>query len=177
MKLFNKLVCKPGPNANTVDNNWKTTVGYTPAQAPWDNPGIQVVSCDASGTKYVLDTAVFEGNQVTSVNTGLLQNSTQWVVNLTLNHAAAAAFGTLTTNQYNSYFAGYQSGNQDDTALDSTAVVLDGNVQSAPATQQPITAGQVQISGPQPNGFDEATGDPAGEHPQVRLAAADLHSC
>ena len=43
---------------------------------------------------------------MTSVNTGLLQNTTQWVVNLTLNHAAAAAFGTLTTNQYNSYFAG-----------------------------------------------------------------------
>ena len=150
-------MCKPGPNANTVDNNWKTSVGYTLAQAPWDNPDIQVVSCDASGTKYVLDKAVFEGNQVTSVNTGLLQNSTQWVVNLTLDHAAAAAFGTLTTNQYNSYFAGYQSGNQNDTVLASTAVVLDGNVQSAPVTQQPITAGQVQISGPQPNGFDEAT--------------------
>ncbi len=157
MTLFKKLVCKPGPNANTVDNNWKSSVGYTLAQAPWDNTGIQVVSCDASGTKYVLDTAVFEGNQVTSVNTGLLQNSTQWVVNLTLDHAAAAAFGTLTTNQYNSYFAGYQSGNQNDTVLASTAVVLDGNVQSAPVTQQPITAGQVQISGPQPNGFDEAT--------------------
>jgi len=157
MKLFNKLVCKPGPNANTVDDNWKQSVGYTPAKAPWDNPNIQVVSCDASGTKYVLDKAVFEGNQVTSVNTGLLQNSTQWVVNLTLDHKAAAAFGTLTTNQYNSYYAGYQSGNQNDTVLASTAVVLDGNVQSAPVTQQPITAGNVQISGPQPNGFDEAS--------------------
>ena len=157
MKLFNKLVCKPGPNANTVDDQWKNSVGYTPALAPWDNPNIQVVSCDASGTKYVLDKAVFEGNQVTSVNTGLLQNSTQWVVNLTLDHKAAAAFGTLTTNQYNSYYAGYQSGNQNDTVLASTAVVLDGNVQSAPVTQQPITAGNVQISGPQPNGFDEAS--------------------
>ncbi|HMD92226.1 MAG TPA: protein translocase subunit SecD [Trebonia sp.] len=157
MTLFNKLKCTPGPNANTVNDNWKSSVGYTLAEAPWDNPNIQVVSCDASGTKYVLDKAVFEGNQVTSVNTGLLQNSTQWVVNLSLDHAAAAAFGTLTTNQYNSYFSGYQSGNQDDTVLDSTAVVLDGNVQSAPVTQQPITAGQVQISGPQPNGFDEAS--------------------
>ena len=155
--LFNKLVCKPGPNANTVDDNWKSSVGYTPAAAPWDNPNIQVVSCDASGTKYVLDKAVFEGNQVTSVNTGLLQNSTQWVVNLSLDHKAAAAFGTLTTNQYNSYYSGYQSGNQDDTVLASTAVVLDGNVQSAPVTQQPITAGNVQISGPQPNGFDETS--------------------
>ena len=159
MKLFDKLVCKPGPNANTVDDNWKSSVGYTAAEAPWDNPNIQVVSCDASGTKYVLDKAVFEGNQVTSVNTGLPQNSTQWVVNLTLDHAAAAAFGTLTTNQYNSYYAAAQAAGgtlSNDSVLDSTAIVLDGNVQSAPETQSPITAGQVQISGPQPNGFDEA---------------------
>jgi preprotein translocase subunit SecD len=159
MKLFNKLVCRPGPNANTVDDSWKSSVGYTAATAPWDNPNIQVVSCDASGNKYALDTAVFEGNQVTSVNTGLPQNSTQWVVNLTLDHAAAAAFGTLTTNQYNSYYAAAQAAGgtlSNDSVLDSTGIVLDGNVQSAPETQQPITAGQVQISGPQPNGFTQA---------------------
>jgi len=157
MKLFDKLVCKPGPNSTTVDNNWKNSVpGYGSGQAPWDNPDIQIVSCDASGDKYVLDKAVFEGTDVTGVNTGLLQNSTQWVVNLSLNHKAAAAFGTLTTNQYNSYYAGAQSGNQDDAVLDSTAVVLDGNVQSAPQTQQPITGGQVMIQGPQPSGFTQA---------------------
>jgi preprotein translocase subunit SecD len=76
-------------------------------------------------------------------------------VNLTLNDKATKAFGTLTTNQYNNYFAG-SSTNPNDQALDSTAVVLDGNVQSAPVTQQPITAGQVQISGPQPDGFSQA---------------------
>jgi preprotein translocase subunit SecD len=159
MKQFDKLVCRPGPNANTVDDSWKSTVGYTAAAAPWDNPNIQVVSCDASGNKFVLDKAVFQGNQVTSVTTGLPQNSTQWVVNLTLDHAAAAAFGTLTTNQYNSYFAQAQAAGgavSNDSVLDSTAIVLDGNVQSAPETQQPITAGQVQISGPQPNGFSQA---------------------
>jgi preprotein translocase subunit SecD len=159
LKQFDKLVCKPGPNANTVDDAWKATVGYTAAEAPWDNPNIQVVSCDASGTKYVLDKAVFQGNQVTSVTTGLPQNSTQWVVNLTLDHQAAAAFGTLTTNQYNSYYAQAQAAGSSlssPAVLDSTAIVLDGNVQSAPETQSPITAGQVQISGPQPNGFSQA---------------------
>jgi preprotein translocase subunit SecD len=154
-KLFNKLVCKPGPNANTVDDSWKATVGYTLGKAQWDDINSQIVSCDASGTKYVLDKAVFEGTDVTSVNTGLQQNTTQWVVNLTLNGKATKAFGELTTNQYNNYFAG-SSTNQNDLVLDSTAVVLDGNVQSAPATQQPITAGQVQITGPQPNGFSQA---------------------
>ena len=157
-KLFSKLVCKPGPNANTVDDSWKATVGYTLGKAQWDDINSQIVSCDASGNKYVLDKAVFEGTDVTSVNTGLQQNTTQWVVNLTLNDKATRAFGDLTTMQYNNYFAG-SSTNQNDQVLDSTAVVLDGNVQSAPVTQSPITAGQVQITGPPPNGFsqEEAT--------------------
>ena len=30
MKLFNKLVCKPGPNANTVDDSWKDHPSGTP---------------------------------------------------------------------------------------------------------------------------------------------------
>jgi preprotein translocase subunit SecD len=154
MKLFNKLVCKPGPNANTVDDSWKASVGYTDAGDQWDVLKNQTVSCDPSGTKYVLGPAVFEGTQLTGVTPGLLQNSSQWVVNLTLNGAATKAFGTLTTNQFNKYFP-TASTNQDDAALDSTAIVLDGGVQSAPQTQNAITAGQVQISGPQPTGFTQ----------------------
>ena len=121
----------------------------------WDDPTSQTVSCDASGTKYVLGPAVFEGTALTAFGPGLQQNTTQWVVNLTLNSAATKAFGTLTTNQYNTYYAGAQGGNQDDAALDSTAIVLDGNVQEAPETQGALTSGQFTISGPQPNGFTE----------------------
>jgi preprotein translocase subunit SecD len=157
MKQFNQLVCKPGPNSTTVDNNWKNGVaGYSLSQSPWNDPSKQIVSCDANGTKYVLGPAVFEGTDITGVTNGLLQNTTQWVVNLSVNHKAAAAEGTLTTNQYNSYYSGSQAGNEDDTVLDETALVLDGNVQSAPVTTTPITGGQIQIQGPSPNGFDEA---------------------
>ena len=155
MKLFNKLVCKPGPNATTVDDNWKKTVGYTDAADQWDVLASQTVSCDPNGNKYVLGPAVFEGTQLTDVTAALQQNSTQWVVNLTLNSAATKAFGTLTTNQYNNYYP-TASTNQNDAALDSTAIVLDGNVQSAPETQGALTSGQFTISGPQPNGFTEA---------------------
>jgi preprotein translocase subunit SecD len=154
MKLFNKLVCTPGPNATTVDDSWKKTVGYTDAGDQWDDLTSQTVSCDPSGTKYVLGPAVFEGTQLTGVTPALQQNSTQWVVNLTLNGKATEAFGTLTTNQYNNYFP-TASTNQDDAALDSTAIVLDGNVQSAPETQGALTSGTFTISGPQPNGFTE----------------------
>ena len=155
LKLFNKLVCKPGPNSTTVNESWKATVGYTLNADQYDDTSSQIVSCDPSGMKYALGPAVFEGPDVTSVNTGILQNTTQWVVDLTLNGKAAAAFGTLTTNQYNSYYASAQAGNLNDQYLDQTALVLDGSVQTAPETSSPITAGNVQITGPAPNGFTQ----------------------
>ena len=154
-KLFDKLVCKPGPNPTTVDDNWKGSVGYTDAGDQWDELKNQTVSCDPNGTKYVLGPAVFEGTQLTAVTPALQQNSTQWVVNLTLNGEATKAFGTLTTSQYNTYYSQAIAGDQTSVALDSTAIVLDGNVQSAPMTEGALTSGQFTISGPQPNGFTE----------------------
>jgi preprotein translocase subunit SecD len=148
MKLFDKLVCKPGANATTVNDSWKTSVGYSSALSQWDTVGDQTVSCDSSGDKYVLGPAVFTGTDVTSVTPGLQSNSTGWIVNITLNSAGAKAFGTLTTNQYNSYFSGISS-NEDDAVLDQTAVVLDGDVIAAPQTQQPLTTGQFEINGGQ----------------------------
>jgi preprotein translocase subunit SecD len=155
LKLFNQLVCKPGPNSTTVNPSWKSTVGYTLNADQYDDTSSQTVSCDPTGMKYALGPAVFEGPDVTSVNTGILQNTTQWVVDLTLNGKAAAAFGTLTTNQYNSYYASAQAGNLNDQYLDQTALVLDGDVQTAPETSSPITAGNVQITGPAPDGFTQ----------------------
>ena len=163
LKLFNKLVCKPGPNSTTVNESWKATVGYTLNADQYDDTSSQIVSCDPSGMKYALGPAVFEGPDVTSVNTGILQNTTQWVVDLTLNSKAAAAFGTLTTNQYNSYYANAQAGDLNSQYLDQTALVLDGDVQTAPETSSPITAGNVQITGPAPNGFTQDEANQLGD--------------
>jgi preprotein translocase subunit SecD len=154
MKLFNEMVCKPGPNDVTVDNSWKATVGYTEAGDQWDDPTSQIVSCDPNGTKYVLGPTVFEGTALTGVSAALDTTSGQWVVNLSLNGAATKAFGTLTTNQFNNYYPD-SSTNSNDATLDQTAIVLDGNVQSAPETQGALTSGQFQISGPQPSGFTQ----------------------
>jgi preprotein translocase subunit SecD len=156
MKLFDKEVCKPGRNAGTVNPGWQKTVGYSPAGDQWGHLNRQIVSCDSSGTKYVLGQAVYQGSDIATVSAGLQQDSAQWVVNLSLDSGAAAKFGTLTTSQYGSYFAGYQSGNANDQALDSTAVVLDGNVTSAEQTAQPITAGNVLITGGGSTGFTQA---------------------
>ena len=67
MKLFTKLTCTPGSDGN-VSDAWKATVGYTAQQDQWDDAGSQIVSCDASGGKYALDKAVFEGTDVHSAN-------------------------------------------------------------------------------------------------------------
>jgi preprotein translocase subunit SecD len=162
LKLFEKVTCKPGPNAYTVDDSWKNTVGYAPTGAQYDDVTAQIVSCDPNGIKYVLGPAVFTGEDITNVQTGLLQNnSSDWVVNLTLNSKATAAFASLTETQYNTYYLPYQQSQGTDLnsqALAETAVVLDGDVQSAPVTTGVIPTGQVQITGGG-NGFtqDEAS--------------------
>jgi preprotein translocase subunit SecD len=142
MRLFSKLVCTPGPN-----DAWKTTVGYTPQLDQWDATGSQIVSCDSSGNKYVLATAVFQGTDVTSENVGQLPGTTGWAVTMTLDGAATRAFGALTTRQYNDY-APYAGTNEDDAVLDQTAMVLDGDVVSSSQPQGALTTGQVEISGP-----------------------------
>jgi hypothetical protein len=154
MRLFDKLTCAPGLNDIAVDDHWKATVGYAAAQ--WNAPGSEIVSCDAAGDKYVLGQAVFGAKDISSVAVGEQRNSGQWVVDLALNGKAAAAFGTLTTKQYNTYYSGVERGNEDDAVLDSIAVVINGDVQSAPETDGPITSGMAEITGPQPAGFTGA---------------------
>jgi preprotein translocase subunit SecD len=156
IKLFNKLVCTPGPNPTTVDPSWKKTVGYTEGADQWDVLANQTVSCDPTGQKYVLGPAVFEGTDLTSVSPGVAQNSAQWQVNLSLNGKGTKAFATLTTSQFNTYAAKANSGDGDAAALNSNAIVLDGNVQSAPQNQNALTTGQFTITGPQPTGFTQA---------------------
>jgi preprotein translocase subunit SecD len=156
MKLFDKEVCKPGSDPGTVNASWQRTVGYSLAGDQWSDLGRQIVSCDSSGTRYVLGPAVYVGSDITSVSAGLQQNTAAWVVNLSLNGRAVSKFATLSTRQYDSYYAGAHGGSADDQALDSTAVVLDGNVASTEVTAEPIVGGNVMISGGGSAGFTQA---------------------
>jgi len=140
LALFRKLVCAP-ENTST----WKDQVGYTAADE-YDNPGTQIVSCDRSGNKYALDVAKVQGTQISDA-AELSTTSNQWEVTLRLNSAGASAFGALTLHQYNTYYRAAQAGNQDDQVLDTIAVVLDGNVVSAPQIQSAIPGGNAQITG------------------------------
>jgi preprotein translocase subunit SecD len=156
LRLFQRLTCTPVPSglSGAVTNDaWKATVGYTAAQ--WNAAGSEIVSCDASGGKYVLGKAVILDSQVTSATARHLQNTGQWVVDVTLNSAATTAFAQLTTSQATRYYPASQS-NWNDAVLASTAFVINGNVQSAPVTEAPITIGKLMIAGPAPTGLTEA---------------------
>ena len=136
MKLFEKLDCSDL-------NTWKQKLGYSEPQ--WDDPGSQTVACGPNGVKYVLGNAVILGTDVTSEAAEIDTTNSQWVVNLNLNGKATKAFGDLTATQASKYYPTVST-NANSAVLDQTAIVLDGNVVSAPQTTQAIPAGQVQIT-------------------------------
>jgi preprotein translocase subunit SecD len=152
LRLFQRLTCTPVPSGAVTNDAWKATVGYTAAQ--WNAAGSEIVSCDASGGKYVLGKAVILDSQVTSATARHMQNG-QWAVDVTLNSAATTAFAQLTTSQATRYYPASRS-NSNDAVLASTAFVINGNVQSAPVTGTPITIGKLMITGPAPAGLTEA---------------------
>jgi preprotein translocase subunit SecD len=148
LALFNKLTCTPGDSVR-----WKQQVGYTTANA-YDNPAVQIVSCDpATGGKYALDKAAVQGNQISGASAAE-STSNEWVVNLTFKSAGASAFGKLTSDQYNKYYAaGGDNPATSDYWLDTTAIVLDGNIASDDEIQGAILGGNAQITG----NFTQAT--------------------
>jgi preprotein translocase subunit SecD len=136
MKLFEKLDCS---NLST----WKAKLAYSEPQ--WDAPASQTVACGPNGVKYVLGQAVILGTDVLSESATIDTTTNGWVVNLTLNGKATKAFGDLTSTQASKYYPSVNS-NANDSVLDQTAIVLDGNVVEAPQTTQAIPAGQVRIT-------------------------------
>ncbi len=104
-----------------------------------DEPVKPLITCDEEGLKYLLSPAVIEGTSLSDASAGLPQQSPQWVVNLELDSEGTNVFTDVTR------------------ALVGTnrlfAIVLDGQVLSAPRVTSPITNGQAQISG----GFTQQT--------------------
>jgi preprotein translocase subunit SecD len=146
LKLFNKINCN--------DPNWKKQIGYT--TAIYDNKALQTVSCaPASGNlpalKYVLAPAQVSGTDVTSAQAGVPNsqqnlNTGAWQVNVSFNGRGTAAFGALTSHLASTYYA-TASTNPNNATLDEVAIVLDGQVVSAPEIQGAIPGGTAQITG------------------------------
>jgi preprotein translocase subunit SecD len=140
LALFNKVTCKPGDTTQ-----WKKQAGYTSPQ-DYDATNAQIVSCDSSGGKYALDVAKIPGTQIATATAQLSTTSNQWEVLVTLKGAGTTAFANLTSEQATKYYPS-ASTNEDDFYLDTIAVVLDGNVVTAPETNGAIPGGTFQVTG------------------------------
>jgi preprotein translocase subunit SecD len=92
-----------------------------------------LITCDDQGFKYLLSQAVIQGTQLTDASAGIPQNQLDWVVDLSFDSSARKTFGEVTQQ-----LAG--TGEQ-------FAIVLDGQVISAPTVNQPILGGNAQITG------------------------------
>ncbi|WP_378146560.1 protein translocase subunit SecD [Cnuibacter sp. UC19_7] len=108
-------------------------------QAPADQP---LIACSVDGTaKYILGPVEIDGSDISDASSGVATtqqgaSTGQWVVDLTFDDEGAKAFADVTTRLY-----GLQG------AQNQFAVVLDGNVITAPTTNAAITDGRAQISG------------------------------
>ena len=103
-----------------------------------DDPAQPVVACDATeGVKYLLGPSELEGTQITQASSGFNQQYNRWVVNMEFNSEGATAFAEVTGR-----LAGLES------PRNQFAIVLDGQVVSAPSNDKVIAGGGAEIFGP-----------------------------
>ncbi len=120
VKAFNAFQCPTNGTAPVVE----------------DDPKKPLVTCgsgDDQGQKYLLSSAMIEGTDLKSASAQVPQQQVNWVVSLAFNGSGTEEFTKISR-------ALYQTNNQ-------FAVVLDGQVLSAPTMNGLITNGQAQIEG------------------------------
>jgi len=157
----------PAPTAaptNPSDSNWVTPdIGQKfqafscvpPVSEPdtGADPSKPMVACDLSnGFKYILGPVEVPGSDISDASYGLQQGAqgattNKWAVNLAFNGEGSTKFREVTTR-----LNGYYTVNPQD-PKSQFAIVLDGQVVSAPTSQAVITDGRSQITG----NFNEAS--------------------
>jgi preprotein translocase subunit SecD len=123
----------PDPQSVAVYNAY-TCPSKTPVK---DDPNIPIVTCDAQGQKYLLSPAQIEGTEISQATAnapGSTQGQVQWTVGIQLKSHGADVERTLSQAM-----AGDQS--------KTFAIVLDGQVISAPYFESVISDGTSQITG------------------------------
>jgi preprotein translocase subunit SecD len=122
-------------NAFSCSSAAAKTTNVSPADKP-------LITCDDKGTvKYLLGPVEVKGQDIKDANSGLTQSSSgvstgQWGVNIIFNDEGTKTFADVTTRL-----------NGLTGAQNQFAIVLDGNVISAPTTNAVITDGRPQITG------------------------------
>ncbi len=99
-----------------------------------------LITCDEDGIKYLLSASMIQGTQLTRAEAGIPQSQVQWAVDLTFDRTARETFAEVTRQIVNatSPITGQQK---------QFAIVLDGQVLSAPVVNGVIPNGQAQITG------------------------------
>lgn len=104
---------------------------------PVSVPGQATIACDDKlGAKYLLAPAALTGTDIASATSALDKSAGNWTVNLAFTSAGGHKFGTVTGTL-----------SQQQPPANQFAILLDGDVLSAPAVASPILGGQAQISG------------------------------
>jgi preprotein translocase subunit SecD len=98
-----------------------------------DDAGQPLVTCDDQGVKYLLSSSLIEGTDLQSAEAAVPQQQVGWVVTLNFDGDGTSAFTEISRSLYN-------TGKQ-------FAIVLDGQVISAPTMDGVITNGRAEISG------------------------------
>ncbi|CAN5848539.1 protein translocase subunit SecD [soil metagenome] len=114
---FNQYTCPDGEGDEPVD----------------DRPSAALITCDDDGAKYLLSPAIIEGTSLQDATAGLRPQSPDWAVNLDLDGDGTGVFADVSRE-----LAGTGR---------LFAIVLDGQVLTAPTINSTITNGQAEISG------------------------------
>ena len=98
-----------------------------------DNANKPLVTCDEQGVKYLLSVSMIEGTDLKSASAGIPQQSVAWAVDLSFNGEGTTKFTEISQTLYNTE--------------KQFAIVLDGQIISAPTMNGIITNGEAQITG------------------------------
>jgi preprotein translocase subunit SecD len=98
-----------------------------------DDPDKPLVTCDDQGIKYLLSPSLIEGTELAGADAGIPQSQFDWVVSLDFDDSGTAKFTEISRALF-----GTQK---------QFAIVLDGQVLSAPTMDAVITNGRAEISG------------------------------
>jgi preprotein translocase subunit SecD len=153
----------PRPNSEST----RLTTAFEAAFASWDCskhpnptngndiPTDYIIACDTrdvASAKYLLAPAALEGTDVKTASAGLSTQGATWQVNVEFTGGGSGKWLSLTKAAYNatgSSDSGFADGCSPPKGCNAVAIVLDGDVISAPAVQSPggIPGGLVDITG------------------------------
>ena len=117
VEAFNEYECPPKGQVAVVE----------------DDPDKPLVTCDEDGIKYLLSKSMIEGTDLTSANAGIPDQSVSWAVDLKFDGDGTEEFTKISRTLFGTE--------------KQFAIVLDGQVISAPTMNGVITNGEAQITG------------------------------